>query len=68
MSKSEQIRKWFIKRKKATNREVIHKFDNLHGISDIVCNMKKRGHIIETERVKTANAHYDIYHYRGIKK
>ena len=65
--KSEKIRQWFIKRKKATNREVIHKFDFLHGISNIVCEMKKNGHIIETERVNKKHTHYDVYYYRGQK-
>jgi len=65
----ELIKKWFIKRKKTTNREVIHKYDYLHGISDIVFNMKKHGHIIETERVQSPiGKHYVIYHYKGQSK
>ena len=64
----EAIRKWFMKKGKATNREVIHKFDYLHGISDVVFIMKKNGHNVETERVNLPNRkHYTIYHYKGRK-
>jgi len=65
LNKSDKIRKWFVKRGRATNREVIHKFDFIHGISNIVYEMKKKGHKIDTDRVHTKDSHYDVYIYRG---
>lgn len=66
INKTQKVLEHLVTYKTITSWEAIQKY-RASRLSVIIFNLKERGHIIETEMVRSEEGPYAIYHYLGVR-
>ena len=66
MTHQEQLLEWFQHTKTVTSYDAFRHMQNTR-LADTVHNLRKKGHVISTETLKSSRGTYARYHYHGLQ-